>query len=193
MRTFLTGHWQDYTVCCPWRITSIVNTLSISWLATLPLRPSNHLSPFPTQPFRQPSQAWTQVARLFLILYHHPNLRDLECGTLGLFNGAFCPDADKIMEGRLSNLQRLRLRNTFRSDTRIANNIFQWLPHLKEINIRKRVLTAITKALVLRCQELELFMQRDHTEPIHLWQSLREQRISCCGSFKGAHGCGSLM
>lgn len=112
----------------------------------------------------------------FLILHHLPNLHNLECRTIGLFDGVFCTDADKIMEGRPSNLQRLSFQNAIRSDTPIANNVFQWLPHLKEINIRKRVHAAIAGALVLRCQELEVFREQDDTEPIHLLRPLRGQR-----------------
>ncbi|KAF9138121.1 hypothetical protein BG015_002480 [Linnemannia schmuckeri] len=112
----------------------------------------------------------------FLMLHHLPNLENLECGTIGLFDGVFCPDADKIMEGRPSKLQRLSFQNAIRVDTPIANNVFQWIPHLKEINIKKRVLTAIASALVIRCQELEVFRQQDDTEPINLLQNVREQR-----------------
>jgi hypothetical protein len=66
-----------------------------------------------------------------------------------------------------------------RTDTPIANYVLPWIPHVKEITIRKRVWTAIANALVLRCQELEVFRQQDDTEPINCFQSPLEQRNFC--------------
>ncbi|KAG0070848.1 hypothetical protein BGZ90_012493, partial [Linnemannia elongata] len=62
-----------------------------------------------------------------------------------------------------------------------------WWPHLKEINIRKRVLMAIARALVLRCQELEVFRQQDDAEPINLSQSVRVQRKFLLRIFDAIH------
>ncbi|KAG0282887.1 hypothetical protein BGZ96_012739 [Linnemannia gamsii] len=80
------------------------------------------------------------------------------------------------MEGRSSRLQRLKFKNSIRTDTSIANYVIPWIPHLKEITIKKRVLTAIANALVSQCQKLEVFRQKDDTIPVNCYQSALEQR-----------------
>ncbi|KAF9328670.1 hypothetical protein BGZ91_000902 [Linnemannia elongata] len=102
---------------------------------------------------------WLKSRDSFLILHRLANLHDLECETFGL------------MDHRHPNRPQY----------------LSWWPHLKEINIRKRVLMAIARALVLRCQELEVFRQQDDAEPIHLSQSVRVQRKFLLRIFDAIH------
>ncbi|KAG0275660.1 hypothetical protein BGZ95_008529 [Linnemannia exigua] len=115
---------------------------------------------------------------LFLILHHLPNLHSLECNAIGLFDVKFCPDAGQILEGQPSKLRRLVFTNFLRIEHSIATHVFPWLPHLQELTCRKRISLATANALIANCPDLEVLREEHFPEPIHCFQTPREERNS---------------
>ncbi|KAF9151614.1 hypothetical protein BG015_006442 [Linnemannia schmuckeri] len=104
----------------------------------------------------------------FFILHYLPNLDDLDCDWIGSYERAFWEDANKTLEGRPSKLRRLTFHQRATTDEQIANFILPWIPHLREITIKKRLSKELaeeaenkdTAGFTLASQKLEILQDQ---------------------------------